>query len=77
MLNSRRTCEPMAAWARELILKRGRKLGTCALARRLAVVMWAMLRDGTAYNPTMTKPRPPRPLAILGNDTGTELMRAT
>jgi transposase len=60
MLNSRRTREPMAAWAHELTLKRGRKLATCALARRLAVVMWAMLRDGTPYKPTMTKPRAPR-----------------
>lgn len=68
MLNARRTREPMAAWAHELILRRGRKLGTCALARRLAIVMWAMLRDGTAYQPTMTKPRTPRPPARPGND---------
>jgi transposase len=57
MLNARRTREPMAAWAQELALRRGRKLAVCALARRLAVVMWAMLRDGTTYDPTRTKPR--------------------
>ena len=58
MMNSRRTTEPMAAWARELELKRGRKVAVCALARRLAVVMWAMLRDGSRYDATLTKPRP-------------------
>lgn len=57
MMNSRRTTEPMAAWAHELARKKGRKVATCALARRLAVVMWAMLRDGSSYDPTLTKPR--------------------
>ena len=57
MLNARRTREPMAEWAGELKRRRGRKVAVCALARRLAIVMWAMLRDGTRYNPTMTRPR--------------------
>jgi transposase len=60
MLNARKTREPMAAWAHDLALRRGRKLATCALARRLAIVMWAMLRDGSAYHPAKTKPREPR-----------------
>ena len=57
MLNARRTREPMAQWALELERRRGRKVAVCALARRLAIVMWAMLRDGTRYDPTMTRPR--------------------
>lgn len=57
MLNARKAREPMAQWARELERRRGRKIAVCALARRLAIVMWAMLRDGTRYEPTMTRPR--------------------
>jgi transposase len=57
MLNARRTREPMAQWALKLERRRGRKVAVCALARRLAIVMWAMLRDGTRYDPTMTRPR--------------------
>ena len=57
MLNARRTREPIAVWAHDLAKRQGRKLAVCALARRLAVIMWAMLRDGTTYDPTRTKPR--------------------
>jgi transposase len=60
MLNARRTREPIAVWAQELAERRGRKLAVCALARRLAVVMWAMLRDGTSYDPARTKPGTPQ-----------------
>jgi len=49
MLNGRKTREPMAQWAVEIECRRGRKVAVCALARRLAIVMWAMLRDGTRY----------------------------
>lgn len=57
MLNARKAREPMAQWALELERRRGRKVAVCALARRLAIVMWAMLRDGTRYEPMMTRPR--------------------
>jgi transposase len=57
MCNARKAREPMAQWALELERRRGRKVAVCALARRLAIVMWAMLRDGTRYEPTMTRPR--------------------
>jgi transposase len=57
MLNARKTREPMAAWALELERRRGRKVAVCALARRLAAIMWAMLRDGTRYDPGLTRPR--------------------
>jgi transposase len=60
MLNARRTREPIATWAQELAVRRGRKLAVCALARTLAVVMWAMLRDGTSYDPVRTKPGTPQ-----------------
>lgn len=57
MLNARKTREPMAQWALELESRRGRKVAVCALARRLAIVMWAMLRDGTCYEPNLTRSR--------------------
>lgn len=67
MLNARRTREPMAEWAQELAMRRGRKVAVCALARRLAVVMWAMLRDGADYDPAQTKPGTPRERAPTGS----------
>lgn len=57
MLNTRMAPDPMAQWALELERRRGRKVAVCALARRLAIVMWAMLRDATSYDPTMTRSR--------------------
>lgn len=36
-------------WAEQIALRRGKRIATVALARRLAGVMWAMLRDGTEY----------------------------
>lgn len=55
-----RSGDPIVVWARELAAKRGRKLAACALARRLAVIMWAMLRTGATYDPSMNRPRHPR-----------------
>jgi transposase len=60
MLNARKTREPMAQWALEIERRRGRKVAVCALARRLSVVMWAMLRDGSRYDPTMSRRRDQR-----------------
>lgn len=59
MLITHSTREPMAHWALEIEKRSGRKVAVCALARKLAVVMWAMLRDGTQYDPTLTRPRQP------------------
>lgn len=60
MLNARRTREPMAEWAKDLATRRGRKVAVCALARRLAVIMWVMLRDDADYEPARTKPGTPQ-----------------
>lgn len=61
MLIPRGTREPIAQWAIQIQQRSGRKVAVCALARRLAVVMWAMLRDGTRYDPTLTRSRHPTP----------------
>ncbi len=36
-------------WAEKIAHRRGKRIATVALARRLAGMMWAMLRDGTEY----------------------------
>ncbi len=47
-------------WAEKIAQRRGKRIATVALARRLAGVMWAMLRDGTEYQPEPAKPARPR-----------------
>jgi transposase len=39
------------AWARRLGERRGRRIAVVALARRLARILWAMWRDGHAFEP--------------------------
>jgi transposase len=43
--------DPLLRWTDELVRRRGKKVAITALARRLAGVLWAMWRDGTAYDP--------------------------
>jgi transposase len=51
---------PLAAWATRLTARRGKKIATVALARRLAGLLFALLRDGTAYTPARIRTaRPP------------------
>lgn len=41
---------PMVLWAQKIELRRGRRVAITALARKLAVVLFAMWRDGSAYD---------------------------
>ena len=43
--------DPLVQWAQRIALKRGKAIATVALARKLAVVLHAMWRDGTDYRP--------------------------
>jgi transposase len=43
--------DPMVQWAHQLSERRGKMIATVALARKLAVVLHAMLRDKTTYQP--------------------------
>jgi transposase len=45
-------------WAERLAARRGRFIAVVALARRLAGILYAMLRDGTPYQPTRVSPTP-------------------
>lgn len=49
--------EPMVVWARSIADKRGKRIAIVALARKLATVMWAMWKHGTAYDPARTTMR--------------------
>lgn len=41
----------LRAWALGIAARRGKKIAVVALARRLAGILFAMLRDGTTYEP--------------------------
>jgi transposase len=45
-------------WAERLVARRGRFITVVALARRLAGILFALLRDGTRYEPTRVTPAP-------------------
>jgi hypothetical protein len=41
----------LRAWAARIAARRGKRIAAVALARRLAGILFAMLRDGTDYHP--------------------------
>ncbi len=41
--------DPLCRWGLALIAKRGKRIAVIAVARRLVGILWAMWRDGTAY----------------------------
>ena len=50
ILRSRREdTEPLRRWAQRIAQRRGMKVGIVALARKLAGILYAMWRDGTAF----------------------------
>jgi transposase len=44
--------EPMVQWALGIEQRRGKHVATVALARKMAGILFAMWRDGTAYTPS-------------------------
>lgn len=45
--------DPLREWVNAIAARRGKKIASVALARRLVGVLWAMWRDGTVYDPTV------------------------
>lgn len=44
-------------WAERIVARRGKKqVAAVALARRLAQILWAMMRDKAPYRPSLSKP---------------------
>jgi transposase len=46
----RRSADPMVIWATEVAKRRGWKVAVVALARKMAGILYAIWRDGTAYD---------------------------
>jgi transposase len=52
------TTTALRAWTERLAARRGRFIAVVALARRLAGILYALLRDGTRYHPPRIIPSP-------------------
>ena len=53
--------EHLRTWALRIAARRGKQVAVVALARRLAGILYALLRDGSVFGPQ--RARPPRPTA--------------
>jgi transposase len=53
-----RPADPVVLWSHQVEKRRGKKAAVVALARKMAGIAWAMLRDGTPYAPERAA-RPP------------------
>jgi transposase len=53
--------EELRTWALRIAARRGKPVAVVALARRLAGILYALLRDGSVFAPQRV--RPPRPTA--------------
>jgi len=53
--------EELRTWALRIATRRGKQIAVVALARRLAGILYALLRDGSVFEPQHV--RPPRPTA--------------
>jgi transposase len=51
ILRAKDNDDPVYQWANHIAQKRGRKIAAVALARKLALVLYAMWRDNTVYEP--------------------------
>ena len=49
LLTLKRGSDPIKTWGRKIAKRRGHKAACCAVARKLAIVLHAMWRDGTDY----------------------------
>ena len=46
---------PLREWAERLAVRRGRRVAVVALARKLSGILYAMMRDGTTFDPDRWK----------------------
>jgi transposase len=46
-----RNLDPMVQWSHQVELRRGKRIAIVALARKIAGILYAMWRDGSAYEP--------------------------
>ena len=57
--------ETLWTWALRIAARRGKHVAVVALARRLAGILYALLRDGTVYTPRPAATALPPPVAAL------------
>lgn len=50
--SQRPECQALRRWAEGIAARRGKKVAVVALARRLAGILWAMLRDEKPFDPS-------------------------
>jgi transposase len=55
---------PLQSWARRIRDRRGKRVATVALGRRLAGILYAMWRDGTDYSPERLRSGRPQRRAV-------------
>ena len=53
-----RSTATLRAWAERIAVRRGKRVAAIALSRRLAGILYALWRDGTAYEPQRVGRRP-------------------
>jgi transposase len=61
--------EHLRTWAHAVARRRGKKVATVALARRLARTLFAMWRDQADYQPERLRPRRSRIVAVTNDDS--------
>lgn len=54
-INKKRATRPLRTWFNKVAKRRGKKTATVALARRLLVIAYHVLRDDTQYDPARLK----------------------
>lgn len=64
VLRIRREDDPLVRWGHQVAARRGQKVATVAVARRLAGILWAMWRNGTVYDPALVGHASARGLAV-------------
>jgi transposase len=58
LLTLKRGKDPIKSWGLKIVKKRGHKVACCAVARKLAVTLHAMWRDGTEYGQVLPSSEP-------------------
>lgn len=56
LLTLKRGKDPIKTWGKKIAKRRGHKAACCAVARKLAIVLHAMWRDGTDYGAPKSPP---------------------
>ena len=61
--------EELRTWALHIAARRGKHVAVVALARRLAGILYALLRDGTVFTPRRTPPPVAAPAGLVSANT--------